>query len=488
MPLLTPHKRFRNYYHRSKIDLVGWAFGILSFVVGFVFFPLLHGNVVQQGTTSTGASLSCVPLHTRTPKFAYAFLISGCDPTSPLTYRPYLWNILVATKNLRDSGSQADVVLMIQFTTTTTTTTTGKNTSQTPHELPPSDLQWLQLYPIRIHYLPPLLRDNFYSAQLAKFHILELTDYQRVMYLDADVMPLCNLDYILELSLTGHLQPNIVLAWFTEPAHGGLFVLEPGNYDEWNQVVERREQEALALPYPHWDPIRGWGKILTEEWKGLPQSIEELPDGFRRYGEPRHSTNWTFHGDFADQGLLYYWTRFHQKAVSILYLDSIVDYIGDDQPPKHRSSETIFVSNGLTTCLPPGMEYLGHYGSTLHAPLFYDKIPHRDFIHFSGEDKPWTNKRQTFPMGSNEIHSSIDFWYSQLQLIFQDFAKHHPGRKLPTLPLKYKAPILGRYPTHRSMISTIHKKLRKRQQAQEQLLQQQHDATASRTNTLSAVN
>ena len=124
------------------------------------------------------------------------------------------------------------------------------------------------------------------------------------------------------------------------------------------------------------------------------------------------------------------------------------------------------------------MEYLGHYGSTLHVPLFYGKIPHRDFIHFSGENKPWENKRDKFPMDTSAIHSSIDFWYSQLQHIFQVFAKHHPGRKLPTLPLKYKAPILGRYPTHRSMISTLHKKRRKRQEQ----LEPQQSATASRTN------
>ncbi len=417
-----------------------WWVGIFSFVAGLISFHVLHG-VIQP------VEIDCMSLPSqRTSLFAYAFLISGCDPLSPLTYRPYLWNILVATKNLRDSKSRADVVVMIQL----------KNATQ----LPPSDLQWLELYPnIRIHYLPPLLRDNFYSAQLSKFHILELTQYQRVMYLDADVMPLCSLDYIMELSLQKpeQLQPNVVLAWFTEPAHGGLFVLQPGKYKEWEIIVERREHEALKLPYPHWDPVRGWGRILTEEWNGLPQPLEMLPDGSHRYGGPRHSTNWTFHGDFADQGLLYYWTRFHQKAVSIVYLDEVVDHIGG----RSYTRPKVFT----TSCLPPGMEELGKYGSTLHAPLFYGKIPHRDFVHFSGENKPWENKRNEFPI---ELYSSVDFWYSQLEKIFQDFSINYPGRKLPTLPLKYKSPALGRYPTHRSMIGTIQKKIRKQLHQMEQ--------------------
>jgi len=464
----------RHPAHRGSKRYLQWVVGILSFAFGILSFRLLHSTSLPR---KDAAPSDCPMLlrrftqpanhkatTTAPARFAYAFLISGCDPSSPLTYRPYLFNILVATKILIDSGSHADVVVMIQL-------------QKEYKELPSQDLAWLQLYPstIRIHYLPPLLRDNFYNAQLAKFHILELVDYQRVMYLDADVMPLCSMDYLFEISSQGRLQPNVVLGWFTEPSHGGLFILKPGNYNQWQAVVERREKEALSLPYPHWDPVRGWGTVLKTEWHGLPQPAEILPDGSHRYAAPRHSTNWTFHGDFADQGLLYYWTRFHQKAVSILYLDTVMDFLGEDDVKSYErpSSEIFGSSPNTSSCLPAGKEYLGEYGSTLHAPLFYGKVPHRDFCHFSGGGKPWEMEYHEFP---TKLESSTDFWYSQLHAIFQDFSKQHPRRNLPTLPLKYKSPSLGRYPTHRSMIGTIQKKLRQqeRRNEQEQLAREQN--------------
>ena len=410
--------------------------------------------------------------------------------------------------NTTANDRPTEIVVMVQFQRNTTTRT-----------LPTSDVQWLELYSsIHIHYLPPLLKDNFYTAQLAKFHILELTHYDRVLYMDADVMPLCSLDYIFHLTIRSStnninrnndqenpqshkdtnliqpppplLQPNVVLAWFTEPAHGGWFLLQPfpGAFQQLQDIIHRRDQEAMTLPYPHWDPIRGWGARFNDEWRGIGGSpslsgsggsrAEEGgvggPDGTRKFAPPRHSSNWTFHGDFADQGLLYFWTRFHQKAVSILYLDSILDYVGDTQT--HRTEPDVINELRRNTCLPPRQEEIGHYGSTLNAPLFYGKVPHRDFIHFSGTQKPWETKRTTFWPSTSSSHtiealqSSTDYWYAQLGQVWKDFAKKYPNRTLPTLPLKYKMPPLGRYPTHRSMIRTIQKKLLKEQQQRQQLL------------------
>ena len=48
--------------------------------------------------------------------------------------------------------------------------------------------------------VPKSKSDNFYTAQLDKFHILDLVEYRRVIYMDAYVMPFCCLDYFFELS------------------------------------------------------------------------------------------------------------------------------------------------------------------------------------------------------------------------------------------------------------------------------------------------
>lgn len=50
----------------------------------------------------------------------------------------------------------------------------------------------------------------FNQVQMLEFHVLHLTDYKRVLYLDSDIMPICNLDYIFELSsVTRHTSKKI---------------------------------------------------------------------------------------------------------------------------------------------------------------------------------------------------------------------------------------------------------------------------------------
>lgn len=47
-------------------------------------------------------------------KWAYAFLVGGCDPDRP-GYRGFLYNVLLATRRLRSLGSTSDFVVMIQM-------------------------------------------------------------------------------------------------------------------------------------------------------------------------------------------------------------------------------------------------------------------------------------------------------------------------------------------------------------------------------------
>eukprot|EP00980_Cylindrotheca_fusiformis_P004317 scaffold919_cov130-Cylindrotheca_fusiformis.AAC.8 len=395
------------------------------------------------------------------PKWAYAFLIAACDPDMPLTYRNYIYNILVAA-NLLDSDptnpSKGDVILMIQFTTKTNAT-----------RLPDSDLAWLQntTLPnnsnrkIRIHYLPLVIRDNFYLAQLEKFRILELTEYSRILYLDADVMPLCNLDYLFELSENGKLRPNVVLAGFTEPSQGGFFLLETkdGYYQELLEIVERREQLT------EWNDTLGWGAVMDEAWHGIP-SGQTKQNGTL---SARTSTRWGFHGGFADQGLLYYWTRFHRQNVSIIFLDRIEHWENGNLQESLSPPPQWLLGR---TCLPKRMDGRRHYGSVV-VPTFLNHVPHRDFIHFTGSRKPWEKKVYEFPKTMNGVKSSHDYWYYNLGLISENYKKENPTTlDQPTLPLRWARPKLGRFPTLRSMVRTIDKKkelaLRRQQQQQQQ--------------------
>ena len=89
-----------------------------------------------------------------------------------------------------------------------------------------------------------------------------------MLFLDSDVMPLCNLDYMFRLSETSTplnmklkkeplLAENVILAGRNEAAHGGFFMLTPreGDWKQLQSVIRRKEEKALRLPWPHWDEI-----------------------------------------------------------------------------------------------------------------------------------------------------------------------------------------------------------------------------------------
>ena len=137
--------------------------------------------------------------------------------------------------------------------------------------------------------------------------------------MDSDMMPLCNMDYLFELSESpdSDFKENIIIGWNSEPAHGGLFMMKP-DLEQWKDVQEillRREREAIDMEYPHWDPVKGWGHVIT------------APDYIKTPVVPNAGTNWTWHGSFADQGFLLYYTKYFRKSVSIIN-DKEVDHWG----------------------------------------------------------------------------------------------------------------------------------------------------------------
>ena len=188
-------------------------------------------------------------------KWAYAFLVSGCGEKSP-GYKGFLYNIMVAAERLREMGSQADVVLLVQLA------------FDNPEKVLPSiEEELLCSTGVKIRYLPKArakIHECFYNLMLEKFRVLELVEYSRVLYLDADILPECNLDYIFELSEPeGQVEPllkeNMIVANIEEASNGGFFMLRP-SMEDWalmQRVIRRREEAALELPWPHWDPIEG---------------------------------------------------------------------------------------------------------------------------------------------------------------------------------------------------------------------------------------
>jgi hypothetical protein len=153
---------------------------------------------------------------------------------------------------------------------------------------------------ITIVYLPkpPLPEmETFYSLVVqGKFYILNLVQYSRVMFMDIDIFPRCNLDYLFALSepvvsaensniSTGPLlKENVVMGWKHEPSNAALFMLKP-QAGAYNNVLQPIIDEKESRP---WDPVLGWGQRIeaSDPWMA--------PSGMI-------GTNWSWAYAFADQ-------------------------------------------------------------------------------------------------------------------------------------------------------------------------------------------
>lgn len=358
--------------------------------------------------------------HGNNSPYAYAFLLSGCSQEQP-RYKGFLFNILVATRVLREEGSTADVVVFVQLSYVGETTRRIQPTTQT---LPDEDVRLLTSMGIQIRYIPSSQYESFYESALDKFRILQLTEYRRVMILDADILPLTNLDYLFDMSVNGTLKENIVIAGRSEPALGALFVLTPraGDYEQILDIIRQREESASLLPSGQhkFDEKWGWGHIITS------------PDQWRSRTEA--GTKWNFRFAFADQGLLYYFTKYVKQSVSILYGTAEVENWASVQGRVQLENTLSYPFENSRT-----LRFTSGY---LCRQFFCD------VAHFSGDGKPWW----TGP--TRDIAQSVDIsargpvaariWWHKLYELNRDL---QIGLDFDNWDKENQKPLLGLYPT-----------------------------------------
>jgi hypothetical protein len=397
-----------------------------------------------SNTTTTGATRP--QRRRRRRRWAYVFLLADCDPTAPQpAYRGILYNILAATFVLKydtttsSNHSQAEIVVLVQMSAATTTTaaTTATTTQQGEHpfvrlalsRLPPSEEALLHKMNITIRYLPrPKIVPTFYELVMAKFHVLSMVEYTKILFLDGDVLPLCNLDYLLELSETTKDSPRlgetVLHAMYEDPVNAGLFVVTPRhNNNDW--IFQKwNEFRALAPDQrPH---------VEYRLWK----------DG----GDSK--SGWDFYCADSDQGFLLYWSLFlqdeHQsQSLSIIVGPTIEQYDATSsssssslvlpqeertavprQPTRIESSQ--FLSDYSCLAPPPRSHTWAQNANTEAAQWpFY-----QDFYHMVGYSKAW----ETSPTSTSwkqktnqqqQLESTRDFWYFVLQQVVDRFDPDH---------------------------------------------------------------
>jgi len=353
---------------------------------------------VNSTTTTSTTTTTTTPVR----KWAYAFLVGGVlDPET--NYRGFLYAVVVSAKIFRDSGSAADVVVMIQLSYNTNATT-----------LPQDELDLLTSVGVKIKYLPKFaarVHEQFYALVMEKFRVLELTEYSRVIFLDSDITPLCSMDYLFDQSepietIDGGpsepplLKENAVLSWKNEPGHAGFFMLAPGpdKFKELQKIIRRREEEILTMKFPFWNQVTGWGHTFsnTDYWRS-------------QWGI--NGTLWNWWSSFADQGLIYFWCKYHLKSTSLIIGDEIENW-GTDESGALRLERTI-----------PGSPLQSF--SCANSRVGDEPPPYRDYEHFVGKKKPWwMNYTDREELLHNETKNNTISLGSQWFSILQSVAKN----------------------------------------------------------------
>jgi alpha-N-acetylglucosamine transferase len=419
----------------------------------------LRGDDTKPGEKKTGLETdfsihpASVSSKASSGRFAYAFLVAGIKPEDP-SYRGYIYNIAIAKEILSKHNSTADVVVMVRM---------HADSNQTA--LPPEDEIILTKTGVKIQYIPKPLTDNFHTAMMDKFRILEMTEYDRVIYLDSDVMPVANLDYVFENSM-GHdatLQPNVVLAYHLEPSNGGFFMLQPNkdDYHLLSTIVERRENEGYDF-----NKTYGWGHVITppDYWEGFNDK----------------GTEWSFYGAFTDQGLLYHWVKYVKKQVTIIHGRNIQTFLPNPdtnqvEMVKSVDSRTIFgdiIQQSLNNT---------HYVRPVHrAGRNTDyAVPYMHYHHFVGKTKPWRNPKVAHnpPKHRDVPNSPVHLWFNTLREIEERYSVG-----INTKNVWVGEATLGNFPAN-SMVMWAKEAREKEQQERNQQQQEQNDQPNSEVNS-----
>jgi len=311
--------------------------------------------------------------------YAYAWVIGGIHEDRP-AYKGFMWTIFVSAHLLEKLGTTADFWVFVRL-----------SPESKLDDLPSEDRKVLEALGFNIVLLDKPKKESFAQLVYDKFLTINMTDYRRVMFLDADMIPLTGLDFYFHLSDPEYtkvptlLKPNFIIASREEPCNTGMFMVEPSKeaFEVYTEIVRKQHEEAKSLPYPYFDVEHGWGhKFLKSDfWEGITKK----------------GTYWKFHAAHSDQGLMYYYAKYARKEVSIVIGDRVQNWkAGKGDLPELESDK-----HGVLQA---------YQGEVLRYQFLCDKPqdearrlnqddflwmcspPYASVAHFMGTAKPWKRK------------------------------------------------------------------------------------------------
>ena len=369
-------------------------------------------------------------------KYAYAFLVGGgCSSSSSSSsssndQKPEdkskiynLYSVLVSTYILRQQGSQADMLLLLENDNDEGGEVQRMNNDPSAAVV----LQSLAGLNVTIKRIPK--QSSCYRLKLQKYRIFKETQYRRIMYIDSStVMPTSNLDFIFEYS-DGDVhwppvfQENFVVMGKKKPIDSSLFMVAPHDNDlvRANNLIQTREKRQMlenqhgVKPEPD-DNIDGvgWGVGLGY-WDALLV---------------KRGWDWNFNGAEGDDGFLIYWIKHVQKKYSLLTKDTVEHWVQSVSRLGQIEEGKLMLKGGLNLPLPtsqPIYDWRSSSSGKVEKCGIWS-----NFVEF--KNKPWAvgypnddeeDMQRLFSNSSgntstSRFKSEVHYWFATLHEVLND--------------------------------------------------------------------
>ena len=305
----------------------------MGFCGSFVFPIIFLFCVKFIHTRLTPTNISWDNAHNITSKrggqcsfdYAFAWVLGGIREE----ILDFVRKTLISANILRREGSVADFWVYTRL-----------SQKSIMEELSDEEIRMFRALDVNFLLLDQPKKESFAQVVYDTF-TTNMTRYKRVMFLDGDMMPKTNLDYVFHLSDPDYqdtptlLKPNLIMATKGEPCNTDMFMVEPSqqNFEKYLDAVGKQRQKAKSFPYPHFDfnLDKGWGHYF----KGKEKFWESV--------NTSNGEKWRWHASHSDQGLMY--AKYIFGDVSIVIGDRVQNWrreSGDKFPTKESDMRDLF--------------------------------------------------------------------------------------------------------------------------------------------------
>ncbi|KAL1820200.1 putative UDP-glucuronate:xylan alpha-glucuronosyltransferase 3 [Daucus carota subsp. sativus] len=177
----------------------------------------------------------------------------------------YVCGAITAAQSIRMSGSTRDLVILVD------------DTISEYHRGGLEAAGW-KLHTIERIRNPKAERDAYNEWNYSKFRLWQLTDYDKIIFIDADLLILRNIDILFEMPEITAIGNNATLF------NSGVMVIEPSNctfqllMDHINEIVSYNggDQGYLNEVFTWWHRIPKHMNFLKHFWEGDEEEKKEM--------------------------------------------------------------------------------------------------------------------------------------------------------------------------------------------------------------------